>query len=140
MIKRTLSAVPGVVAAFLPNVTCPACWPVYAGVLSSVGLGFLMQGRYFYVTIGVLLSFSLFSLFYKARNRRGPAPFVLGILAAVIILGGKYLSASNYVLYSGAALLVAASVWNNWPQRKAAQSTDMADTAACPHCKTNSNS
>ncbi|MFQ5453257.1 MAG: hypothetical protein ACE5D6_03620, partial [Candidatus Zixiibacteriota bacterium] len=62
MIKRIITALPGIGAAMLPNVTCPACWPVYAGILSSMGLGFLMQGRYFFIVISILLGFSLFSL------------------------------------------------------------------------------
>jgi len=49
MIKRILTSLPGIGAALLPNATCPACWPVYAGILSSLGLGFLMTGAYFYL-------------------------------------------------------------------------------------------
>lgn len=136
MIKRIITALPGIGAAMLPNVTCPACWPVYAGILSSMGLGFLMQGRYFFIVISTLLGFSLFSLVYRARTRRGYIPFILGILAAAIILTGKALSASNYILYIGAALLIAASIWNNLPLKKLNQKANVADENVCPNCKT----
>jgi len=43
MIKRILTSLPGIGAALLPNATCPACWPVYAGILSSLGL---LRSRY----------------------------------------------------------------------------------------------
>jgi hypothetical protein len=138
MSKRVFTTIPGVVAALLPNVTCPACWPVYAGVSSSLGLGFLMQGRYFYPVVGVLLASSLFSLFHKAKTRYGLGPFLLGCMAATTILVGKLYSSSNYVLYIGAAILIAASLWNNWPKRKAVKLTDRADKPICPNCNINS--
>jgi|GEM_PF-2330127 len=29
-----------------PQGRCPACWPAYAGVLSALGLGFLLESAY----------------------------------------------------------------------------------------------
>src|SRR2546427_12053208 len=40
------SCVPGIVAALLPSLTCPLCWPAYAGVLSSLGVGFVGTTAY----------------------------------------------------------------------------------------------
>jgi hypothetical protein len=39
--KQNLLAVPGIGLSLLPKIACPACWPAYAGLLSSLGLGFL---------------------------------------------------------------------------------------------------
>ena len=39
--RQTLLAMPGIVVALLPKLFCPLCWPLYAGVVSSIGLGFL---------------------------------------------------------------------------------------------------
>jgi len=136
MIKRILSVIPGVGAALLPNATCPACWPVYAGILSSLGLGFLMTGSYFYLFIGILLSISLFSLAYKAKTRRGYLPFWIGLLSAVIIVGGKYYTLSDYVFYSGAFILIVASIWNNIPIKKNSSSDNNESIVTCPNCKT----
>jgi hypothetical protein len=41
--KNSLTAVPGIAFAFLPKIVCPACWPAYAGLLSALGLGFLLD-------------------------------------------------------------------------------------------------
>ncbi len=136
MIKRILTALQGIGAALLPNATCPACWPVYAGILSSLGLGFLMTGSYFYLFIGILLSISLFSLAYKAKTRRGYLPFLTGLLSAVIIIGGKYYVLSDYLFYFGAVLLIIASIWNNIPVRKSKSAVDSESAASCPNCKT----
>ncbi len=135
MLKRILTALPGIGAALLPNATCPACWPIYAGILSSLGLGFLMSGPYFYLFIGVLLSISLFSLAYKAKTRRGYIPFSVGLIGAVLIITGKYYELSDYVFYFGAVLLIIASVWNNIPLNKNHQENNSETINDCPNCK-----
>jgi len=136
MVKRILTALPGIGAALLPNATCPACWPIYAGILSSLGLGFLMTGSYFYLFIGILLNISLFSLAYKAKTRRGYFPFWIGLLSATIIVAGKYYVLSDYVFYSGAFLLIVASIWNNIPIKKNSSSDNNESIVTCPNCKT----
>lgn len=137
MLKRILTSLPGIGAALLPNATCPACWPIYAGILSSLGLGFLMTGPYFYMFIGILLSVSLFSLAYKAKTRRGYFPFWMGLLSAVIIIGGKQYALSDYVFYSGAFLLIIASIWNNIPTKHRSTPDKSKSIITCPNCKTN---
>lgn len=136
MLKKIITTLPGIGAALLPNATCPACWPIYAGILSSLGLGFLMTGPYFFLVIGILLSISLSSLAYKAKSRRGYLPFVTGLSGAVIIIAGKYFDFSDYVFYSGALLLVVASIWNNIPRRTANISGDSGSIVKCPNCET----
>ncbi len=43
--KQNLYAAPGIGLSLLPKIACPACWPAYAGLLSSIGLGFLIPNR-----------------------------------------------------------------------------------------------
>lgn len=136
MLKRIVTSLPGIGAALLPKATCPACWPIYGGILSSVGLGFLMTGPYFYLLIGGLLSLSLLSLAYKAGSRRGYRPFWIGFIGAVIIIAGKYFALSDYLFYSGAVILIAASVWNNIPKKLRSNSDKGDITLDCPNCKT----
>ena len=135
MIKRTLTVMPGVAAALLPNVTCPACWPAYAGLLSAVGLGFLMTGPYFFIVVSVLLSASLFSLYHKAGERRGYGPLLLGLLAAGIILAGKTSGSTDSLLYIGAIGLIAASIWNRLPRKRSVSSAQgILAACACGSC------
>jgi hypothetical protein len=44
--KQGLLALPSVAFSMLPKLACPACWPAYAGLLTSVGLGFLISTVY----------------------------------------------------------------------------------------------
>lgn len=119
--KSLLAIVPGIGMAILPTISCPACWPAYASLLGAVGLGFLLNNDYLFYTTLFFLTLAIFSLAYRARRRHGYAPFGLGVLAAGIILAGKFYFMMNAVMYGGIALLIAASLWNALPVRKSGE-------------------
>lgn len=114
--KQNLLAAPGVGLSLLPKIACPVCWPAYAGLLSTIGLGFMVPNLTYLLPLTVaFLLIAVGTLAFRARRRRGYVPFALGILAAGFILLGKFYLASNPVLYVGLGLLILASVWNSWP-------------------------
>lgn len=43
---KLLSALPAIGIAVLPKLTCAACWSIYSGLLSSLGLGFVNYTHY----------------------------------------------------------------------------------------------
>ena len=121
MTWKTLGDVlPGVGATILPKLTCPLCWPAYAGLLTSLGLGFLMSERYLFGVTSVFLIMSVGALAFRYRERRGIAPAVLGLMGAALVLAGKFRLESMTAMYAGLIVLVAASLWNSWPRRSAA--------------------
>jgi mercuric ion transport protein len=117
--KQGLPALPGVAVSFLPKLACPACWPAYAGLLTSLGLGFLLATAYLLPLTGAFLALAVGSLAIGAGRRHGLGPFLLGLLAAAGIVVGKFVWASHPALYGAVGLLVAASLWNSWPRRAA---------------------
>ncbi len=123
--KQCLSALPGVAVSILPFGGCPACWPLYAGVLSTLGCGFLLSSTYLLPLTAFLLCFSVIVLAYRARERRGYGPFALGLIAAILILWGKFSVASNVLAYAGVGLLISSCIWNSWLQPAARR---------CPRC------
>ncbi len=128
--KRGLLALPSVGVSILPKLACPACWPAYAGLLSSVGLGFLISTVYLLPLTAAFLVLALAALVFRANKRRGYGPFVVGLVAGSAVLLGKFAWASNLTMYSALALLVMASLWNAWPLR------DMPSEAApCSECQ-----
>jgi hypothetical protein len=117
--KQSLGTIPGVGVALLPKLACPFCWPAYAGLLSSLGLGFLISTRYLLaITIGFLL-LALCALAFRARHRHGYGPFLVGLIAAAGVLLAKFRWESQPALYGAVGVLVIASVWNSWPHRVA---------------------
>ncbi len=118
--KQTLATMPGIGVSLLPKLACPLCWPAYAGLLSSVGLGFLISARYLLPVTAAFLALTLAVLVFRARSRHGYGPFLVGLVAVVVVIVGKFEWESNLSLYGAVGLLVVASVWNAWPQRAAA--------------------
>lgn len=120
---------PTVGAAFLPKLACPACWPAYVGLFSSLGISFFDYTPFLLPLTAVFLLIAVAALAYRARQRRGYKPFLMGLLAGTILLIGKFHFDSDAAMYTGLSLLVAASLWNTWPR---SQSAD----ASCPACVT----
>ena len=127
--RSSLASLPGMGAAILPAVACPACWPAYAGILGVVGLGFLMNTSYLLPVTALLLLTAAAALAFRAKRRRGYGPFIMGLAASCLILAGKFLLASTATVYGGVALLLAASLWNAWPLNAAGN-----QGGACTHC------
>lgn len=125
---KLLSALPAIGIAVLPKLTCAACWSIYSGLLSSLGLGFVNYTAYLLPLTVFFLALSLASLAYRAGSRWGYRPFFLGLLAASMVIVGKFVFDSDMALYSGAALLVGVSFWNSSPKSL---------SGSCPVCAPN---
>jgi mercuric ion transport protein len=91
--------------------------PAYAGLISSVGLGFVMQTAYLLPLTVFSLVLALVALGYRAGRRRGYGPFVLGLAAAVGLVAGKFVADSDVAVYASIASLIGASLWNSWPKK-----------------------
>lgn len=126
-LKQTLPTLPAVGIALLPKLTCAACWPAYAGLLSALGIGFVDYTPYLLPLTAGFLFLTLIMLIYRATDRRGYGPFALGTVATVIVFIGKFALDSDFALYGGITLLVGASLWNAWPKRA---------VSPCPACAT----
>src|SRR5438094_7635791 len=79
--KQSILAVPSIGVSFLPKLACPACWPAYAGLLTSIGLGFLVSVKYLLPLTIAFLVLTLAMLF-RARDRHRYGPFLLAIFPA----------------------------------------------------------
>ncbi|MCB1319029.1 MAG: hypothetical protein KDK34_02185 [Leptospiraceae bacterium] len=102
----------------LPVVTCAACWPAYAAVLSSLGIGFVNYTPYLMPLMIALTAVALFGLFHRAKFRWGYGPFALGVVAGAFILVSRFVLELDALLYAGAAGFLSASIWNAWPLRR----------------------
>jgi hypothetical protein len=125
--KQNLLTIPGIGVSLLPKLACPLCWPAYAGLLSSVGLGFLISTKYLLPVTVASLVLAVGGLAFKAKHRHGYGPLLLGFLAAVGVLIGKFAWESNPTMYATVGLLVIASLWNAWPHRITAVSACCAE-------------
>lgn len=125
--KALVAATPGFVVALLPALACPACWAAYAGVVATLGLGFLLDRAQLLALTIVLFGVAIASFTYHAKRRHGYGPAVLGSGAAALILMGKFALEASPLWYAGAILFLGAALWNAWPRRSEAAAT-------CPSC------
>jgi len=133
-LKKSLAVLPAVAVALLPSITCPACWPGYAAVLSSFGIGFLPSNRYLLPFTVTFLVIYLFMLTWEARKRNHFRPLVLGTIGSVVLVVGRFALESNPLLYSGVAILITASIWNAWPTIRTKWFASQEPSKGCPAC------
>lgn len=113
----SLLALPGIAFALLPALICPACWPAYAGLLSSLGVTFIAEEKYLFPFTVFFLSLAVAALLWRARKRRAYTPFIIGTIGASLIMLGKFSFDYPWLNYLGIALLIGTSLWNAWPKR-----------------------
>ena len=82
-----------------------------------MGLAFFLEKIYLFPLTVVFLAATLGTLAFRAGSRRGYGPFVVGLLASILLLVGDLVIESGPTVYGGVVILVGASVWNAWPKR-----------------------
>jgi hypothetical protein len=110
------ATIPSIGVALLPKLACPLCWPAYAAIASTLGLGFLIHTQFLFAVTAAFLVVALAALTLRARQRHGYWPALLGLVSSIVILVGKFAIDSHVALYCGVGMLMGASVWNAWPQ------------------------
>ena len=116
-----LAFIPVVLTALLPVVSCPACWPLYASVLASLGLTFVDYTPY----IGpVMIAFAAMAAggigYYWNRTRKW-LPAVTGLVGIAIIVIGKLTESNTLVIYTGGFIAALAFALGMMPSKKIRQ-------------------
>ena len=119
--------IPAVVVSLLPILACSLCWPAYAALLSSLGLGFLGNSSYLLPLTGMLLAVAVGGLGMQIKIA-GYGPLALGVVSSAAILAGKFTIDSNLTTYAGVAILAVASAWSLRPRRSTV-------SVACSTCE-----
>src|SRR5215470_16010010 len=103
--RRSVALFPGIGVALMPKLICPLCWPAYAGLLSTVGLGFLIDSRNLLIVTALFLIVAVAALAFRARQRRGYGPATAGLAASFFILFGKFYLESPATTYAALGVL-----------------------------------
>jgi len=118
---RSLAMVPGALLPLLPSATCPACVAAYAGVLSAVGLGFLLNERLLAPLIVLFLAIGIASVAWSTRSHRRAGPLIATLLGSTAVIMGRVVGHVHALLYAGVMILIAASLWNLWLKKRRPQ-------------------
>lgn len=83
-----------------------------------MGLAVVLHAAYLLPLTMATLLVAVGALGFRARRRRGYGPLVLGLVAAGLVIVGKFVWELAPMTYGGIVLLIAASVWNSWPVKR----------------------
>jgi len=114
---NSLAGGSGVMAAVTAKLACPICYPAIAGLLSSMGLGSIITQSQMELFSAALVAVALFGLFYRAKERRGYRPAMLGTIFISAALLGRF-SGLDFIFFSGLGGFISMSIWNVWPKKK----------------------
>lgn len=124
------AAFPAVGVVLLPKLTCPLCFPAYAALLSALGLEFVDYTPYLLPLTAAFLIIALGVLGLQVRRTGRFIALALGLIAAIVVLAGKFHFESDALATGGVILLVAAILIGNRFKSTA---------ASCPACVTGGN-
>ncbi|MDP9477965.1 MAG: MerC domain-containing protein [Actinomycetota bacterium] len=96
---------------------CCAGAPAVLGALSAAGLGFLINDLILFPLLALFVGLGLWGLWDGVRRHGLRAVLVLGGAGVLLMVAGILLQ--PLIVYAGAALMIAASVWNVFALRRA---------------------
>src|SRR3989442_5551727 len=103
--------IPGAALPLLPAASCPACLTAYAGVLSAVGLGFLLSDQVLKPLIIIFLLIGIAGAGFSMLSHRRPGPLVFTLIGSAAVALGRLFWSAPPLPYAGVALLIGASLW-----------------------------
>lgn len=93
-------------------IVCPLCVPALGAFLASLGLGFALKLEVLKGLLIFFLAAALLSLGWSFKIHRSGKIFFLGFVGAVLIYAGRHLWFNNLFTWTGAVMLIGASLWN----------------------------
>ncbi len=109
--RRGIAAGATLVIAVIPKFGCPLCAPFLAAILGMLGLSLPVVG---WLLAALTAGFAGYALFLLVRDWRHPAPAVLAIVAAAIMLTYRLIDLPESTRYFGASAFAIALIWRAW--------------------------
>ncbi len=110
-----LGPVPAIIIVALPK--CPFCLLACFGIVGTVAVDPLFY-RNRLLPLTLALSWApVAMLAYRARRRRGWAPFFVSLAAVTFIFISKFCFDYRLLNYICMLVMFSASIWNAWPKK-----------------------
>lgn len=139
----------GTIGIFVTAMLSPCCFPLFAFVLSALGLGSfeLFGGWTMYIFEG-LVFLSLIGFYLSYRKHKNIFPLLIGIISLGLVIYAYYLDKSDnwtFLLYAGMFTLLIATGLNYYITRKQklacstcsvidGKTIELQSVITCPHC------
>lgn len=123
-----LTVLPIIVAIYFFGTTCTICGPQGARHVSVATVSDITHVIGFMLPVVLCcLFFAVSGFVYRAKERHGYAPMVMGGFAFLVMLYGRLILGGEFMFWSGTSGLLLAAVWN-------AQLKRPMPIEACPRC------
>lgn len=140
-LTQILAAVPTALLALVPTGTCPLCVAGNVGVMSGLGVPFLLNHRVQTPLIVVFLAATLGCVGWVAMKRRSFAPFVV-VLVGSLALGVACFAWNHSVfVYGGSATILGGALWSTASKPRSSFTTSLpgsllrTSSPTAIHCK-----
>lgn len=124
--RTTLMAMSSALFALAPK--CPICFLAYFGIFGVATSSASAYRAWLVPITGFWLALTIAMLAFQRRGKRRYGPAVLGCVAALLLLIGKFVVDSQLMAFAGVATLLVAAVWR-------ARIQPQISTLACPQCE-----
>jgi len=112
----------GAIATLVTAMACPACWPLFAGIGSALGLGLLLplEGLLMNIVFPVVVVVAIAGSVVSFRSHRRLTPLLTGLVSGGLILFGFYVQWQLTLMYIGIfGLLISSALGHLANQRQA---------------------
>jgi hypothetical protein len=99
----------GILIALLPK--CPACIALYLAALGGIGANFLPTG-FVWPATWLFLALGLGLMLRSSLVTHKLGPIACALAGALVLVLGRWLDASLYVVIAGLVMLVIGSAWS----------------------------
>src|SRR5260370_866011 len=110
MRRDVFSFIPALGFSLIPSLSCPACLPALASVLSALGLSFAAERPYL-LWLNLLALIAALVMFARRRRTAGYLPLAVASIGAAAIMVGKFLLVNSWIWWSGIAFFIVGSAW-----------------------------
>lgn len=93
---------------------CPVCFLAYFGIFGVATASASVYRAWLPPLTAIWLALTLAMLALRTDGKRSYGPIVLGFVAVLSVVAGKFIIANQMLLYAGVAALIIATGWNAW--------------------------
>jgi len=107
---------------------CPICFLAYFGIFGVATASASAYRAWLPTVTAIWLTLTVAMLALRTDRRRRYGPLAMGVVAGLSVFAGKFIIASQLMLYAGVGALIIAAGWSAW-------SRTSAERASCVQCE-----
>jgi hypothetical protein len=124
--RTTVLTISSALLALAPK--CPVCFLAYFGIFGVATASASAYRAWLPPITAVWLALTVAVLALRTDRKRRYGPIALGVAAALGVFAGKFIVASQLMLYAGIGALIIAAGWSAW-------SRTSAERTSCVQCE-----